>query len=146
MEVIHRVSILHGPFHAPMQRLINFRACTGVKFQCAVNAAADAVTLYPLEPMSPISVAASFGSELTDHITSSSHSSANSAAQTPSTTTTVASPPATDAADHKASSKDKVPRPPNAFIIYRKEWHPKVVKENPNLHNNEICKSILHAD
>lgn len=36
--------------------------------------------------------------------------------------------------------KDKVKRPPNAFIIYRKELHPLVVAENPKLHNNDICK------
>nr|QEJ80709.1 putative MAT1-2-1 protein [Teratosphaeria gauchensis] len=38
----------------------------------------------------------------------------------------------------------KVPRPPNAFIIYRKEWHPKVVAENPGLHNNAI--SVIIGD
>lgn len=38
-----------------------------------------------------------------------------------------------------AKAKKKVPRPPNAFIIYRKEWHPTVVAENPGLHNNAIC-------
>lgn len=36
--------------------------------------------------------------------------------------------------------KVKVPRPPNAFIIYRKEWHPIMVQQNPGLHNNAICK------
>ena len=41
-----------------------------------------------------------------------------------------------DAASTKAK---KVPRPPNAFIIYRKEWHPTVVAQNPGLHNNAIC-------
>jgi len=60
----------------------------------------------------------------------------------------------------KSASKDKVPRPPNAFIIYRKEWHPVVVRENvscspvphtvttqltnqqPGLHNNEVSVII----
>jgi hypothetical protein len=36
-------------------------------------------------------------------------------------------------------AKKKVPRPPNAFIIYRKDWHSTVVAENPGLHNNAIC-------
>ena len=62
------------------------------------------------------------------------------AAVTPSTPTTLASPPpAAVAADYKGSAKDKAPRPPTAFIIYRQEWHPKscdgwhlkVVKEKP---------------
>ena len=117
------------------------RACTGVKFQCTVNAAADTITLLPLEPMSPRSVAASVANGLTDQITNASQSVKSPAAETPSTTTSLTSPPAAIAVDDKSATKDKVPRPPNAFIIYRQEWHPKVVKENPNLHNNDICKS-----
>ncbi|KAK5111906.1 hypothetical protein LTR62_004638 [Meristemomyces frigidus] len=35
-------------------------------------------------------------------------------------------------------ASDRVPRPPNAFIIYRKDWHPRIVAENPGLHNNAI--------
>lgn len=34
----------------------------------------------------------------------------------------------------------KIPRPPNAYILYRKDKHNEVKAENPNLHNNEICK------
>lgn len=34
----------------------------------------------------------------------------------------------------------KVPRPPNAFILYRQEHHPLVKAENPDFHNNDICK------
>lgn len=40
--------------------------------------------------------------------------------------------------------KDKVPRPPNAFILYRKEKHPMLKSEHPEYHNNDICKSTLH--
>jgi len=36
--------------------------------------------------------------------------------------------------------KQKVARPPNAFIIYRKDWHLTAVAANPGLHNNDICK------
>ncbi|KAL2131988.1 hypothetical protein VTI74DRAFT_4320 [Chaetomium olivicolor] len=32
----------------------------------------------------------------------------------------------------------KIPRPPNAYILYRKDKHNEVKAENPNLHNNEI--------
>ncbi|KAL2015077.1 hypothetical protein VTK56DRAFT_6337 [Thermocarpiscus australiensis] len=32
----------------------------------------------------------------------------------------------------------KIPRPPNAYILYRRDKHNKVKAENPNLHNNEI--------
>ena len=49
----------------------------------------------------------------------------------------------------KGRDKKKAPRPKNAFIIYRKEWHPTVVAENPGLHNNAICMYFtiltLHA-
>ena len=37
-------------------------------------------------------------------------------------------------------AKQKVARPPNAFIIYRKDWHAAIVAENPGVHNNAICK------
>jgi hypothetical protein len=37
-------------------------------------------------------------------------------------------------------AKQKVPRPPNAFILYRKDWHPIVVAAHPGVHNNAICK------
>lgn len=33
----------------------------------------------------------------------------------------------------------KVPRPPNAFILYRQYHHPKIRNANPDIHNNEIC-------
>lgn len=93
------------------------RACTGVKFRCIVNAAIDDVTLLPLEPMSPKSVAASVASDLTDHITIASQSPASFTAETPTTTTTLASPPPADAADYKGPAKEKVPRPPNALYV-----------------------------
>jgi hypothetical protein len=41
----------------------------------------------------------------------------------------------------KASSrggKPKVPRPVNAFILFRKDRHPALKKDNPTLHNNDI--------
>lgn len=48
---------------------------------------------------------------------------------------------ASPAANASKTAAPKVPRPPNAFIIYRKDWHSKVVAQNPGLHNNAICKS-----
>jgi hypothetical protein len=36
------------------------------------------------------------------------------------------------------AKKSKVPRPPNAFILYRKKHHPLVVAENPTIANNDI--------
>lgn len=41
-----------------------------------------------------------------------------------------------------ADKKTKVPRPPNAFILYRQHHHPLVKAEFPDMHNNQICKSI----
>lgn len=37
----------------------------------------------------------------------------------------------------------KVPRPPNAFILYRQHHHPMVKQNNPGVHNNQICKSTM---
>lgn len=44
------------------------------------------------------------------------------------------------AASDKGDDKIKVPRPANAFILYRKDRHNKVVEENPGMHNTIICK------
>lgn len=41
-----------------------------------------------------------------------------------------------------ADKKTKVPRPPNAFILYRQHHHPLVKAQYPDMHNNQICKSI----
>lgn len=38
--------------------------------------------------------------------------------------------------------KAKVPRPPNAFILYRQHWHPHYRQNNKNMHNNDISKEI----
>ncbi|KAL8763871.1 MAG: hypothetical protein Q9184_000467 [Pyrenodesmia sp. 2 TL-2023] len=37
--------------------------------------------------------------------------------------------------------KDKIARPPNAFILYRQHHHANVVAQYPQLHNNQICES-----
>ncbi|KAK0747267.1 hypothetical protein B0T21DRAFT_266520, partial [Apiosordaria backusii] len=39
---------------------------------------------------------------------------------------------------HVPPPQIKIPRPPNAYILYRKDKHNEVKAENPNLHNNEI--------
>jgi hypothetical protein len=36
--------------------------------------------------------------------------------------------------------KAKIPRPPNAFILYRQEYHPKIKSAHPEYHNNDICE------
>jgi len=41
---------------------------------------------------------------------------------------------------HVPPPEIKIPRPPNAYILYRKDKHNEVKAENPSLHNNEICK------
>lgn len=50
-----------------------------------------------------------------------------------------------DAGTHYAGSpepqcKTKVPRPPNAYILYRKDHHAKVKKLDSQLTNNQICE------
>ena len=44
-------------------------------------------------------------------------------------------PPAT-----MSTKTAKIPRPPNAYILYRKERHNSVKDANPGITNNEICK------
>lgn len=65
--------------------------------------------------------------------TDSPYSSADSPA---STASSAGSPP--DTQDLSAGQRLKVPRPPNAFILYRKHFHPILKDQNPHLHNNEI--------
>ena len=43
----------------------------------------------------------------------------------------------------KSAKKVKVARPPNAFILYRQHHHPLLKNQNPDLHNNQICKNNL---
>ncbi|KAK4242061.1 hypothetical protein C8A03DRAFT_40626 [Achaetomium macrosporum] len=42
------------------------------------------------------------------------------------------------APESKKHKFDKIPRPPNAYILYRKDKHSEVKAQNPSLHNNEI--------
>ncbi|KAI5299211.1 Cytosolic Fe-S cluster assembly factor nar1, partial [Ascosphaera pollenicola] len=41
----------------------------------------------------------------------------------------------------KAVKRQKIPRPPNAFILYRQHYHPIIKAKHPDFHNNDI--SIL---
>ncbi|KAI9715900.1 MAG: hypothetical protein M1812_005720 [Candelaria pacifica] len=44
----------------------------------------------------------------------------------------------------RIKSPTKIPKPPNAFILYRQHHHPLVKVSNPSLHNNQI--SIILGD
>lgn len=46
-------------------------------------------------------------------------------------------------APKEQQKKIKIPRPPNAYILYRKDHHREIRDRNPGLHNNEVCKSLL---
>lgn len=37
----------------------------------------------------------------------------------------------------------KIPRPPNSFILYRKHFHKSITASNPGVPNTEICESCL---
>ena len=51
---------------------------------------------------------------------------------------TVGEAPEPQASDGK---KKKIPRPPNAFILYRQAHHPVIKAQYPEMHNNQICES-----
>jgi hypothetical protein len=38
---------------------------------------------------------------------------------------------------------EKIPRPANAWIMYRKHHHASFVAANPGVHNNQICKYLF---
>lgn len=42
--------------------------------------------------------------------------------------------------DKKNEKRNKVPRPPNAFILYRKHYHTILKGQDPSMHNNDICE------
>lgn len=44
--------------------------------------------------------------------------------------------------DRQNENKVKVPRPPNAFILYRKHHHTILKEKNPAIHNNQICEKF----
>jgi hypothetical protein len=52
-------------------------------------------------------------------------------------------PPAANTTSSPPAVKEKIPRPPNAFILYRKFHHPSVVAQNPGIHNNVVCKFCI---
>ncbi|TKA65977.1 hypothetical protein B0A55_10879, partial [Friedmanniomyces simplex] len=81
-------------------------------FSVSVNASANSVCLKPMGPMPP-----------KQKVTKQTLANAGQA--------TVSK-----------GAADKVPRPPNAFIIYRKDWHSTVVAQNPGVHNNSISVII----
>lgn len=66
---------------------------------------------------------------------------------TPSTTQIVdaPSPGLSNRKKTPRKGKSEVPRPPNAFILYRQHHHPVQKANNPDLHNNDICKLLLHS-
>ncbi|KAL9006140.1 MAG: hypothetical protein Q9188_001109 [Gyalolechia gomerana] len=45
---------------------------------------------------------------------------------------------AVTAVEPAINKKDKIARPPNAFILYRQFHHGKIVAQHPELHNNQI--------
>jgi hypothetical protein len=71
---------------------------------------------------------------------SGTHSPDQSSSSWRSSTVMKASTPTYKAKVH--ARKADVPRPPNAFILYRQERHPVVKSEHPEYHNNDICKCI----
>jgi len=44
----------------------------------------------------------------------------------------------------KAQKAEKIPRPPNAFICYRRVMHSAVKEQNKNVTNNDICRLLGH--
>lgn len=43
----------------------------------------------------------------------------------------------------QATAEAKIPRPPNAYILYRKDQQAALKAANPGIPNNDICKLLL---
>ena len=50
---------------------------------------------------------------------------------------------ATDEKSRITSKGSKIPRPPNAFILYRQHYHPKIKEAYPDFQNNDICELYI---
>ncbi|MBE3042342.1 hypothetical protein IMZ48_07125 [Candidatus Bathyarchaeota archaeon] len=59
----------------------------------------------------------------------------NAIMEAPATTVKL---PVEDVLPHGRSTRTR--RPPNAYILYRKDHHEEVKAANPGISNNEICK------
>ncbi len=92
-----------------------YRNATCSAFSVSVNASANSVCMTPTGPMPP---------------------------KQKVTKQTLANP---GQATVSKGGSDKVPRPPNAFIIYRKDWHSTILAQNPGVHNNSICKFTVQT-
>jgi len=44
------------------------------------------------------------------------------------------------------TKKEKIPRPANAFILYRKANHDEAKLQHPGITNNDICKSSRNGN
>lgn len=97
------------------------RSATGAKLQLTVNALDNTVSIIPVGPMATVDNTSHHGGIAVADQTSAAIGE------------DIGSPSAIDNPEH-APSKVKVPRPPNAFIIYRREWHPKVVGKKVSSH------------
>lgn len=51
--------------------------------------------------------------------------------------------PEFESVEKSQAKSSKIPRPPNAFILYRKAHHEAVKVANPGIHNNQICKFLF---
>ncbi|KAI5290442.1 hypothetical protein KEM54_001531 [Ascosphaera aggregata] len=53
-----------------------------------------------------------------------------------------ATPTSSKAGKPLQTKRQRIPRPPNAFILYRQHYHPIVKAQNPSFHNNDISKLL----
>lgn len=73
-------------------------------------------------------------------LATTSASVANQESAYQKTTTASTNPVAATLSQDPMLDSPKIPRPPNAYILYRKDHHPIVKAANPGIHNNGICK------
>lgn len=71
------------------------------------------------------------------------HFSAADSLQLLPTHSAAASPQKPKSEPKRATKEQKIPRPPNAFILYRKHWHETVKAQNPPGTHNNILSKIL---
>lgn len=115
--------------------LTSRRRALGVGIELRVSIETNAVTLIPQRTHMSSNVAT-----LPKPVTPDNEVSGHEEGATPASEDTTTSAGSTKQSGSKGRAKNKAPRPKNAFIIYRKEWHPIMVARCPDLHNNDICE------
>jgi hypothetical protein len=103
----------------------------------------NVIRILPPPRVSNVLTTSSFGNDHSSSAVTDVYSDTETSNSSPTSKPAIHESRKTEAVKKAKIAKErisKVPRPPNAFILYRQHHHPSVKAENPSMHNNDICK------